>query len=102
MAGIEVGEIISSGGDWDLVSVASVVGVDPHPNADRLRLATVDLGGGERVAGGCGGPHGASSPPAWSARRRSWASRTIMKASWSCPTTPLWALPSPPTWATPS
>jgi len=43
MAGIEVGEIISSGGDWDLVSVASVVGVDPHP-----RLRSSSLGEGRR------------------------------------------------------
>src|SRR3990170_2444765 len=57
MAGIEVGEIITSGGDWDGVSVARVVGVKPHPNADRLRLATVDLGGGERMAVVCGAPN---------------------------------------------
>ncbi|GIW18451.1 MAG: phenylalanine--tRNA ligase beta subunit [Tepidiforma sp.] len=43
---------------WDpaLVRVAKVVAVDPHPNADRLRLATVDTG--ERtVQVVCGAPN---------------------------------------------
>ncbi|MCL6645564.1 MAG: phenylalanine--tRNA ligase subunit beta, partial [Dehalococcoidia bacterium] len=43
---------------WDpaLVRVAKVVGVEPHPNADRLRLATVDTGQGTvRVV--CGAPN---------------------------------------------
>ena len=56
-AGAEVGEIITSGGDWDGVRVALVVRVDPHPNADRLCLATVDLGSGERHTVVCGAPN---------------------------------------------
>ncbi len=43
---------------WDpaLVRVAKVVAVDPHPNADRLRLATVDTGTGT-VQVVCGAPN---------------------------------------------
>ncbi len=46
------------GADWDpeLVRVAEVVAVEPHPNADRLKLATVDLGG-ERHTVVCGAPN---------------------------------------------
>ncbi|MDZ7729357.1 MAG: phenylalanine--tRNA ligase subunit beta [Dehalococcoidia bacterium] len=46
------------GGEWDrgLVTVAEVVSVDPHPNADRLSLATVETGSGrEQVV--CGAPN---------------------------------------------
>jgi phenylalanyl-tRNA synthetase beta chain len=55
-AGVEVGEIVRSGGDWDGITVAEVVEVAPHPNADRLCLATVDLGG-ERQTVVCGAPN---------------------------------------------
>ena len=36
------------------VSVAEVIAVTPHPDADKLRLATVNLGGGEEVTVVCG------------------------------------------------
>jgi phenylalanyl-tRNA synthetase beta chain len=55
-AGIEAGELISTGGDWDGITVAEVVDVAPHPNADRLVLATVELGG-ERQTVVCGAPN---------------------------------------------
>jgi phenylalanyl-tRNA synthetase beta chain len=57
IAGVEVGEIISAGGDWDGIRVAEVVKVEQHPNADRLCLATVDLGEGERHTVVCGAPN---------------------------------------------
>ncbi len=57
IAGVEVGEIISSNGDWDLVSIAQVVEIARHPNADRLVLATVELGGGQRQTVVCGAPN---------------------------------------------
>ena len=45
MAGVEVAEVITAAGEWDGITVGHVVDVSPHPNADRLVLATVDLGG---------------------------------------------------------
>jgi phenylalanyl-tRNA synthetase beta chain len=56
MAGTEVDAIITTGRDWDKISVAAVVDVSPHPNADRLHLATVDLGG-EQMTVVCGAPN---------------------------------------------
>ena len=46
------------GADWDpaLVRVAEVLAVEPHPNADRLRLATVEAGEGPRTVV-CGAPN---------------------------------------------
>jgi phenylalanyl-tRNA synthetase beta chain len=52
----EVEEIIRVG-DWDgRVRVAEVLRVEPHPNADRLRLATVSLGDREQTVV-CGAPN---------------------------------------------
>src|SRR3990172_9305575 len=57
MAGVEVGEIISSGGDWDGVRVAEVMKVEPHPHADRLTLVTVRLGDDDCRRVVCGAPN---------------------------------------------
>ena len=59
MAGIEVGGVDVIGGGWepDKVVVGHVLSVDPHPNADRLRLPTVDIGGGETATVVCGAPN---------------------------------------------
>jgi len=57
MAGSEVDAVLSTGGDWDLISVARVLAVERHPNADRLTLVTVDLSGGERQTVVCGAPN---------------------------------------------
>ena len=56
MAGTEVGSIDVVGGSWDNVFVGYVTSVDPHPNADRLRLATVSLGE-EEMTVVCGAPN---------------------------------------------
>ena len=58
MASSEV-EGIHRVGDWDrgLVRVGEVLSVDPHPDADRLRLATVDYGGSEPQRVVCGAPN---------------------------------------------
>ena len=56
-AGVEVGGIIRTGGDWDGIRVAEVTNVEPHPNADRLTLVTVDLGNGDPRRVVCGAPN---------------------------------------------
>ena len=59
MAGNEVGEVEAIGGSWerDKIIVGHVLSVDPHPNADRLRLPTVDIGNGETATVVCGAPN---------------------------------------------
>jgi len=56
MAGLEVEVVEVSGGSWDNIFVGQIAAVNPHPNADRLRLATVDLGT-ERETVVCGAPN---------------------------------------------
>jgi len=56
MSGLEVKSIQAIGGTWDNVVIGEVIAVNPHPNADRLKLATVDLGT-EQVTTVCGAPN---------------------------------------------
>lgn len=56
VAGLEVADIIRPG-EWAGISVARVEKIEPHPNADRLVLATVDIGNGERPRVVCGAPN---------------------------------------------
>jgi phenylalanyl-tRNA synthetase beta chain len=44
MAGLEVGEVEVIGGSWNNIVVGKITDINPHPNADRLKLVTVDLG----------------------------------------------------------
>ena len=44
MSGNEVGKLDVIGGTWEHVFVGQVTALDKHPNADRLKLATIDLG----------------------------------------------------------
>ena len=53
MAGLEVKGILTTGGTWDNVVIGEVTALNPHPNADRLKLATVNLGT-EQVTTVCG------------------------------------------------
>jgi phenylalanyl-tRNA synthetase beta chain len=55
LAGTEVAhvEVI---GDWGNVFIGQIVAVNPHPNADRLRLVTISLGI-EEVTVVCGAPN---------------------------------------------
>ena len=59
MAGTEIGDVKITGAGWDAekVVVGHVLSVDPHPNADRLRLPTVDIGGGRAATVVCGAPN---------------------------------------------
>ena len=56
LAGLEVSDMQIMGGSWDRVFVAKILAVNPHPNADRLRLATVDLGDRQMTVV-CGAPN---------------------------------------------
>jgi phenylalanyl-tRNA synthetase beta chain len=44
MAGLEAEKITHIGAEWDKIYVGRVEAVEPHPDADRLVLATVDAG----------------------------------------------------------
>lgn len=56
MAGLEVSDVYVVGGEWASVTVGKITKIEAHPNADLLKLVTVDLGGyGERVV--CGAPN---------------------------------------------
>ena len=59
MAGNEVGDVEIVGADLDpkLLVVGHVLNIDPHPNADRLMLPTVDIGNGETATVVCGAPN---------------------------------------------
>ncbi|HUJ74089.1 MAG TPA: phenylalanine--tRNA ligase subunit beta, partial [bacterium] len=59
LAGMEVESLTPVGADWerDKVWVGHVLKVEPHPNADRLCLATVDYGHGEPLTVVTGAPN---------------------------------------------
>ena len=44
MAGLQV-EAIEPYGTYEKMLVGRIVGVEPHPNADKLAIASVDVGG---------------------------------------------------------
>ncbi len=56
MAGTEVNGVQVVGGSWENIVVGQIVAVNPHPNADRLSLATIDLGT-EQPTVVCGAPN---------------------------------------------
>ena len=56
MAGIEAKGIQTTGGTWNNVVIGQVTVVEPHPNADRLNLATVNLGT-QQLTVVCGAPN---------------------------------------------
>ncbi len=56
MAGLEVGSVEVIGGGWDNILVGKINDISQHPNADRLKLVTVDLGK-ERPTVVCGAPN---------------------------------------------
>jgi phenylalanyl-tRNA synthetase beta chain len=56
MAGSEVKSVETIGAGWQNVVVGQVLAINPHPNADRLRLATVDIGT-DKPTVVCGAPN---------------------------------------------
>ena len=56
MAGLEVDGVDTVGSDFEGFVVGHVARVDRHPNADRLSLCTVDVGG-ESLQVICGAPN---------------------------------------------
>jgi phenylalanyl-tRNA synthetase beta chain len=44
MSGTEVESVVEVGGDWEKIFVATVVGLEPHPNAEKLQVARLDVG----------------------------------------------------------
>lgn len=56
MAGNEVASVKVQGANWGNVFVGKLIAINPHPNADRLRLATVDLGKEQHTVV-CGAPN---------------------------------------------
>jgi phenylalanyl-tRNA synthetase beta chain len=56
LAGLEVvgSEVIGCG--WDNIFVGEIIGVEAHPNADRLRLVTVNIGNRQKAVV-CGAPN---------------------------------------------
>ena len=55
-SGSEVAAMVRIGQHWDKVQVARITDIQPHPNADRLRLATVDTDAGQETVV-CGAPN---------------------------------------------
>ena len=56
MAGTETEIVRQPGESWENICIGKIVSIDTHPGADRLRLATIDLGG-ERHTVVCGAPN---------------------------------------------
>ena len=56
MAGTEVKGMQVIGEGWENIVVGQIVAINPHPNADRLRLTTVDLGTEQQTVV-CGAPN---------------------------------------------
>jgi phenylalanyl-tRNA synthetase beta chain len=56
MAGSEVKGLQVIGEDWEGIIVGRITAVNPHPNADRLTLVTIDIGGSQETVV-CGAPN---------------------------------------------
>ncbi len=57
MAGLEVDSIEPAAADFDNVVVGEVARVEPHPQADRLRVCQVNVGAAEPLSIVCGAPN---------------------------------------------
>ncbi len=59
MAGLEVEETVPVAPAFSNIVVARIVQIDPHPDADKLRVCQVDDGSGELLQIVCGAPNAA-------------------------------------------
>ena len=57
MAGLEVDSMEHAAPEFSGVVVAQVLTLNPHPDADKLRVASVDSGHGEPLQIVCGAPN---------------------------------------------
>ncbi len=57
ICGVKVERLIARGDEWDGVRVAKVLEVAQHPNADRLRLVTIDIAAEDEPTVVCGAPN---------------------------------------------
>ena len=57
MAGLEVDSMERAAPEFSGVVVAQVLTLNPHPDADKLRVASVDSGNGEPLQIVCGAPN---------------------------------------------
>ena len=57
MAGFEVEEIEERSTWAEGVVIGKIVGIEPHPDADKLRVCQVDIGSGEVQQIVCGAPN---------------------------------------------
>ena len=57
MAGLEVDSLTPAAPDFAAVVVGCVDSVEPHPDADKLRVCSVDVGSGEHLGIVCGAPN---------------------------------------------
>ena len=56
MAGSEVKGIQEIGSSWEGIVIGQITAINPHPNADRLTLVTVNLGARQETVV-CGAPN---------------------------------------------
>lgn len=59
MAGLEIDDVHDAAPDLSGVVIGRIVDCAPHPEADRLKLCSVDVGGPESLAIVCGAPNAA-------------------------------------------
>jgi phenylalanyl-tRNA synthetase beta chain len=59
MAGFEVEDVAPAAPNFSNVVAGTITAIAPHPNADRLRLCTVDVGRGALLTIVCGAPNAA-------------------------------------------
>ena len=57
LAGIEVEQVITVGSEWEEIYTGRIARLEQHPNADRLKLATVEYGSDKQITVVTGAPN---------------------------------------------